>query len=188
MLNVLVNTLFAFLCYIGVSYRIHRLIAEDQKVTVKDTRPLFTASHDEYIQRKYNSNKALGDRKLPHDALCDNIAHKLQIEPVRVYYRLQRLLRQHDSDNNKPTSNSDTNSSTSSSSSSSSNTSSSNSDTSDNDDADNSPLAPRTANRYTESEDMAIYTAYLSSTVESQRARALDKVTLVHFMCLFECS
>jgi len=113
------------------------------------------------------------------------MARKLQMEPVRVYYRLQRLLRLQDSDNNENISNSDTNSSTSSSST---NSSSSNSNSSENDDADISSLAPRTANRYTESEDMAIYTAYLSSMVESQRARALDKVNVTQIMCLIVCN
>lgn len=168
----------SYLLFTGVAYRINRLVAEDQKVGVKDTRPVFTRSHDEYICRKYNSNMALrGDQQLSQEVLCDNIAQRLKVEPVRVKYRLLRLLQSsHNSDDNH----SDTKSSTTSSRSTSS---SHTSDSTNNDDAKNSPLAPRTANRYTENEDMAIYTAYLSHSVESKRKRALDEVKCNYIHC-----
>ena len=154
------------------------MVAEDQKVGVKDTHPVFTTSHDEYILRKYNSNKALrGDQKLSQGVLCDNIAQKLKVEPVRVKYRLLRLLQ---SSNNSDDNHSDSSRSTTSSRSTAS---SHTSDSTDNDEANNSPLAPRTANRYTESEDMAIYTAYLSNSVESKRKRALDEVKCNNIHC-----
>eukprot|EP01032_Pedospumella_encystans_P012621 gene12621-14590_t len=157
----------------GVAYRINRLVAEDHKVSVKDTHPVFTTSHDEYILCKYNSNKALrGDQQQSQEVLCDNIAQKLKVEPVRVKYRLLLLLQ---SSRNGDDNHSDSSSSTTSSRSASS---SHTSESTDNDDANNSPLAPRTANRYTESEDMAIYTAYLSNSVESKRKRALDEVAV----------
>lgn len=177
-----------FLLCAGVSYRVNRLIAEDQKVGIKDTRPVFTTSHDEYILRKYNANKSLsGKYKLTDEALCDTIAKRLQIEQVRVYYRLKHLLRLQQSNSNSSASNdnnSDTNSSTSSSNSTNSSTSSSNaSANTDFDiahDSHYSAPTPRISRnvsyRYTESEDMAIYTAYLSSTVEAERRRALSQV------------
>ena len=149
------------------------MVAEDQKVGVKDAYSVFTTSHDEYILRKDNSNKALsGNQQLSQEVLCDNIAQRLKLEPVRVYYRLQRLLRLHSSSNDPTANDSDDNHSNSTTPSRSS--SSRTNDSTDN----NSPLAPRTANRYTESEDMAIYTAYLSNSAESKRKRALDEVNI----------
>lgn len=158
-------------------------MAEDQKLGVKDTKPVFTTSHDECILHKYNSNKAFrGDQKLSQEALCDSIAHKLQMEPVRVYYRLQRLLRLHSSSNDPIANNSDNNHSETHSSTTS--TSSIQSTQTSNSDAGSSPLAPRTANRYTENEDMAIYAAYLSNSAESKRKRALDQVRKLFFVSI----
>lgn len=156
------------------------MVAEDQKVGVKDTHPVFTTSHDEYILRKYKSNKVLSDgQKLSQEALCDGIASKLKVESMRVKYRFLRLLQSsHNGDDNH----SDTNSSTTSSRST---LSSHTNNSTDNDNANSSPLAPRTANRYTESEDMAIYTAYLSNSAESKRKRALDEVKCNIIYCRF---
>ena len=132
---------------------------------------MFTTSHDEYILRKYKSNQVLsGSQKLSQEALCDSIAQKLKVEPVQVKYRLLRLSQ---SSHNKDGNHSDTISSTTSSRSSPS-------DSTDN----NSPLGPRTANRYTESEDMAIYTAYLSNSAESKRKRALNEVRKLFFVSI----
>ena len=139
---------------------------------------MFTTSHDEYILRKYKSNQVLsGSQKLSQEALCDSIAQKLKVEPMRVKHRLLRLSQ---SSHNKDGNLSETNSYTTSSRSTPSTYTSNSTD-------NNSPLGPRTANRYTESEDMAIYTAYLSNSAESKRKRALDAVRKFFFFVSIIC-
>lgn len=181
-----------------IDYRLKRLVAQDQGVPINSIqRCAFTPTDDANILHFYHTNSLLPvSQQRSEDSLCRELSQQVKQEPVRVLYRLHYLLNHYESHSQSEpnmkrgpelgTTNRNTNFSdheaddNSDVASREEGSDDEHSDTGTSAAAGLRETAYNTRNNkgkcYTEDEDMAIWTAYLSSTKETERNAALRQV------------
>jgi len=186
-----------------LEYRMRRLVAEDQGVSMDDIQKCaFTPTDDAHILRHYHANNALSvTKQRTEEVLCRDLSQQVQHESVRVLYRLHYLLNHyetaaepkvHCAPKAKDIKNMDSEAEFEGDNESEA---ASKDEDSDYKHAAKSRTARETSyctrhNKkrfYTEEEDMVIWTAYLSAASDVERNDALRQVYIFGSKSLLCC-